>query len=198
MSWLIHGAVGDVPCRYLLDTGAEFTILQRGLLPAETLPPQSPVLRAEGAFAKGGSSFLYGPRLAVFDIGGVRIPVNVYEADIHDQCLLGGDFVAAHVASFVPESDDLRLRTPNGPRRVPIQRVAHPVHTTTATLRVCAQHAVTIPPHSELLIPVSVSNCDTWTSRRTCAEPPPASSPPGQSLGIGRRRGCWQNACSEL
>lgn len=182
MSWLISGAVGGVPCRYLLDTGAEFTILQRGLLPLQPLSSQSPVIQAAGAFVKDGSASLYGPRFAFLDIGGVRIPMNVYEADIHDQCLLGGDFVAAHVARFDPQSDDLRLHTPAGPRRVPVTRVTRPSHvnTTSASLRVCALHAVTVPPKSEVFVTVSVSNCDsTWTPRCTCAQflRPPSPSP---------------------
>ena len=162
VSWLVDAHVGATRCRCLLDTGAEYTIVRRGLLPPDPGAPDRPLLQAQGPFARDGVASMYGPRLITITIEDVALPMHVYEADTWDDCLLGGDFVAAHVERFDPGLDRMFLRGGGGSRSVALERVTRPAHGIAATLRVCSLGPVTIPAHTEILVPVRVSNCGKW------------------------------------
>ena len=161
VTWQIEGTLFDKPCVHILDTGAEFTIAQLGIMSA---PVRESHIQMRQAERSADGAPLYGPRDVTLGLDGYTMTVPMFEANIHEQCLLGLDFVTAHVASVDVERDQLILTQQHGGRRVQMTRITRPVEVTPASLWVqCAQRTV-IPANSEVCVTVTVSNCDLWDS----------------------------------
>ncbi|KAK3910967.1 Retrovirus-related Pol polyprotein from transposon 412 [Frankliniella fusca] len=63
VAWYIDGRVNGTSCRFLLDQGAQLTVLKRGLLPDG--PPPSSALQMRCAGVAAAMAPLYGPSLRV-------------------------------------------------------------------------------------------------------------------------------------
>ncbi|KAK3924442.1 Retrovirus-related Pol polyprotein from transposon 412 [Frankliniella fusca] len=124
-----------------------------------TDPPLQPSgLRARVAIMScNDSSDLLGPRLVRLSLGGSSINFHVFEADTHDDCLLGADFVAAHVRTFDVAKDELILR--DG-RRIRMTRSSVPVPRQPVSVRVVSAERVVVPAGAEISVAVSVVGCD--------------------------------------
>ncbi|KAK3924610.1 Retrovirus-related Pol polyprotein from transposon 412 [Frankliniella fusca] len=148
---------------FLVDLGASLTVLKRGLLPDPA--PLSSTLAMRNADKTLPLSGLYGPRRVVITFQSVSVPVMVYEGDVHDDCLLGGDFIAAYVQSVDIDGDSMILR--DGGVRIPLARVTTP---SSAPAAVCARVEVfagtVVPPRSSLPVPVRVRGCEVLGCRR--------------------------------
>lgn len=158
VSWLCDGLLGDTPCRFVLDTGAELTIAQIGLLPG-TSPP-SALFHMRNAGRKGGSQALHGPRLTTATLGMATVSMYVHEADTHEPCLLGGDFVAMHVKNFDVDNDTIIIEDDHGQHRVQLVRVTRPSTIAPVCLRVEVKTHTPIPGGTEVCVPVTVDGCD--------------------------------------
>ena len=160
VTWEIDGLLDDRPCTYTFDPGAVFTISQRGLLPAPTNP--SPNVRMRQAEKGTALTPLYGPRAVNITVGGCRVPTLLFEGDIHEQCLLGADFVASQVKTLDVDNDLLILKGENAGQPVKMRRVVKQVEALSSTLRVECSQLTVVPPHTEMVVPIVISGCDIW------------------------------------
>ncbi len=146
------------PCRFLVDQGATLTVLRRGLLPDP--PPASPALRMRNAGSAAPLPGLYGPRRVQLSLHNTTIAMQVYEGEIHDDCLLGGDFIAAYVETLEIATDTMVLR--DGGARVPMTRVTTPPHETELSMRVETLARTVIRPGTSQPVAVHIKGCGVW------------------------------------
>ncbi|KAK3929423.1 Retrovirus-related Pol polyprotein from transposon 412 [Frankliniella fusca] len=83
-----------MPVTVTIDTGAQITVLRRGLLPGPPAPPSKYRLRG----VNDAVSVLYGPVITTLKIAGEEYRCVALESDIHDECILGMDFMRVHRA----------------------------------------------------------------------------------------------------
>ncbi|KAK3921822.1 Retrovirus-related Pol polyprotein from transposon 412 [Frankliniella fusca] len=114
-------------------------------------------MQAQGAFENAASTVLRGPRPVTAVLDGNELSIACFEGPIHEECLLGGDFVAAHVTAVDVQGDRLLLR--NG-GVVPLTRVSTPAAAISAVLEVHCDHSTVVAPHSSAIVSVSVSGRD--------------------------------------
>ncbi|KAK3915792.1 Retrovirus-related Pol polyprotein from transposon 412 [Frankliniella fusca] len=114
-------------------------------------------MQAQGAFENAASTVLRGPRPVTAVLDGNELSIACFEGPIHEECLLGGDFVAAHVTAVDVQGDRLLLR--NG-GIVPLTRVSTPAAAISAVLEVHCDHSTVVAPHSSAIVSVSVSGRD--------------------------------------
>ncbi|KAK3911416.1 Transposon Tf2-6 polyprotein [Frankliniella fusca] len=86
--------VNNMPVTVTIDTGAQITVLRRGLLPGPPAPPSKYRLRG----VNDAVSVLYGPVITTLKIAGEEYRCVALESDIHDECILGMDFMRVHRA----------------------------------------------------------------------------------------------------
>ncbi|KAK3931032.1 DNA damage-inducible protein 1 [Frankliniella fusca] len=86
--------VNNMPVTVTIDTGAQITVLRRGLLPGPPAPPSKYRLRG----VNDAVSVLYGPVITTLKIAGEEYRCVALESDIHDECILGMDFLRVHGA----------------------------------------------------------------------------------------------------
>jgi len=86
--------VNDTPVTVTIDTGAQITVLRRGLLPGPPALPSKYRLRG----VNDAVSVLYGPVITTLKIAGEEYRCVALESDIHDECILGMDFMRVHRA----------------------------------------------------------------------------------------------------
>lgn len=164
----------------MFDPGAVLTLLRQGFLsaPKPSLPPVP--LNVHGAFvdpsAHTGGSTLFGPRTVAVSLGGPPVVAHVFEAETHDECLLGADFVAAHVKHF---DVDKNLLTLSDGQHVTMTRSTAPVPTAGINVRVVAAKSVTVPPGEVVYVAVSAKGCDVIGSDVAKAPPSSRSQGPG-------------------
>jgi len=171
VTWFIDGLLAGRECRFLLDTGAEFTVVRHGLLP----PVSVPSIHALGAFKHSAPTALRGPHRVTAALPGAELSIVCYEGDTHEQCLLGGDFVATHVTNIDVTNDVLVL---HDGVRVPLIRVSTPPADIVAVLEVHCDHRTVLPPHTAATIYVSVSGSDVLEVPVADGHPPlPRASP---------------------
>ena len=149
-----------------LDPGAVFTIGRRGVQPVPSRP--SPNVRMRQAGRGTALAPLYGPIQVDLTLAGSTVPFHIFEGDIHEECLLGADFVAHCVKSFDVERDQLILKDELGGHHIQMRRRTRQLQALAATLRVECEERTLIPERSEVYIPVTVADCDIWNNEGSC------------------------------
>ena len=84
-------------------------------------------------------------------IGSTEVMQQIWVADIHDQCILGLDFLASRGCLVNLKDNSLRI----GGEEVPLQR-SNSELTSPPCCRVILDKTVDLPPHSESLAPVKI------------------------------------------
>ncbi|KAK3923237.1 Type III pantothenate kinase [Frankliniella fusca] len=158
VSWHVDGLVSGKPCRFVIDQGACLTVLKRGILPEDTEASTAVCLRNAHAAAPLGK--LFGPRRVTLSLQRATVPVFVYEADINDDCLLGGDFIAAHVRTLDIDNDVMRLRV--GDEAVQLTRQTAQPSAKELSFRVETVSRAVLQPGVSTLLPVTVRRCALW------------------------------------
>lgn len=183
VSWHVDGQVSGKPCRFIVDQGACLTVLKRGIVPAnaeDTTASTAVCLRNAHAGAPLGK--LYGPRRVTFVLQSARVPLYVYEADINDDCLLGGDFLAAYVRFLDIDKDVMHLR--DGDVAVHLTRQTTQPSPNELSFRVETVSRTVLQPRSSTLVSVTVRRCALWHSpgeRSNGGETGPGGGEPGQA-----------------
>ena len=158
VSWYVRGTVFNRPCKFVVDKGAVLTIVRRGLIKGAV--QASPAVRMRNAGTDAPPAALYGPRRVSFEFQGVLVRMSVYEADIHEDCLLGGDFIAAHVRQFDYDTDTMVLR--DGDKRVQLTRETRQPEAEYPALSVRVQTVsrMVLQPRTVHYVPVTVRDID--------------------------------------
>ncbi|MBJ5695604.1 retroviral-like aspartic protease, partial [Salmonella enterica subsp. enterica serovar Derby] len=114
----VEGTVDDVPCQMMIDTGANATIIRPDILndlsehPRQLFSPKGVYLRT----VTGDIAPVHGKIELQFQISTIRVKHLAYIADIHDNCILGLDFLREH--DFVVDLQETLLHS-NG-EEVPV------------------------------------------------------------------------------
>jgi hypothetical protein len=150
--------VNDTPVTVTIDTGAQITVLRRGLLPVPSAPPSKYRLRG----VNDGVSVLYGPIVTTLSIAGEKYRCVALESDIHDECILGMDFMRVHRAVVDTGCLKFHLDSPNKKSQVccpfTLQASADAGKFGANSVFVVARSAVTIElqPFSSTLCPAQL------------------------------------------
>ena len=80
--------------------------------------------------------------------------------DIHEDCLLGGDFIAAHVKQFDYDTDSMILR--QGGARVQMVCESQPPSTTALSVRIEAATRTVLQPRTVQVLRVAVKDSELW------------------------------------
>lgn len=177
VTWEIPGELCGKPCRHVLDTGAQFTITQKGRIPAQVGESN---IKMRQASSSAGLTAMYGPQRVDITLNGITVPaVSVFEADTSDECLLGLDFVTKYTKYIDVEADQLVLKEQYGGHRIQMSRITRQMDAVTHTLRIQCVERTVIPAGDEQCITVWARNCDVWY--------PEAPTSPADELAIHPR-----------
>ena len=184
VTWRIQGSIAGKPCLMTYDPGAGVTIQKHGFLGTSAPPLLPSALSARGAFVDDSdSSKLLGPRVVHMSFGGPALLVHVFEANIHSDCLLGADFVAAHVLRVEHGVDGDRLVLRDG-QTVQMTRVTTPVPQHPVSVRVVAVERVVIGAGECVNVAVSAKGCDIINDGVDgVSSPSPSQGPEGGGFG---------------
>lgn len=85
----VEGVVDGRPCCLTVDTGADRTLVRKGVIASRNLPlaPQ------KMCGVTGHCSAMRGPVEARIEVGGEEMQLPVYVADLEEPCLLGVDYL---------------------------------------------------------------------------------------------------------
>lgn len=103
-----HGSINGTGCLWVIDTGAEVTVVRSNLLdPSANMISPASSLRT----ATGETTPVLGRSFVSVDVAGyIRSPHEVFVADIEDDGILGIDFLSAHKCVISTEDNTLRSR----------------------------------------------------------------------------------------
>jgi len=99
-------------------------------------------------------------------IGSMEVSQPMWVADIQDPCILGTDFLEP--LGCVVNLRDCTLSL--GDEEVPLQRIK-PQHTSPPCYRAVLDQTVTLPPHSESLVPVRIEGLQSTKQKWGILEP---------------------------
>ena len=148
----IEGRVGDVPVNFLVDTGANITIVKPSVfqrIANEARPPlQDP--QTNMILADGSSLPFVGRAKVELQAGSLAVTHDIWVADIDLDAILGIDFLRKHRCELKLSDGQYHLSFPTG--ACPCQtRDSNPV-----CRRVAVSQTVVVPPRSEALVPAKV------------------------------------------
>ena len=94
-SLIVAGTINGRACDLTIDTGSDISIVRADVLSGESQEEIQPV---EGCLrtATGEREPLHGISQLELGIGSRRLPKTLWVAGIHDQCILGLDFLHSH------------------------------------------------------------------------------------------------------
>ena len=133
-----------------IDTGSDILIVKEGVLSEETREQIQPVhgwLRT----ATGEREPLHGISQLQVGIGSCELPETLWVAGIHDQCILGLDFLQSHNCQVNLQDGVLTI---DG-KETPLRR-STAVQPEPSCCRVVLSEGVCLPPLSESVVPVTV------------------------------------------
>lgn len=94
-SLIIAGTINGRACDLTIDTGSDISIVRADVLSGENQEKIQPV-EACLRTATGGREPLRGISQVELSIGSRKLPETLWVAGIHDQCILGLDFLHSH------------------------------------------------------------------------------------------------------
>ena len=157
----VRGDVQGYPCRIVVDTGSNVTIVRPDVLERHgtALPPCIRPTSSLLSTATGETVPVRGKGPLRIRVGGVAITQDTLVADIKDECIVGLDFMLAN--NYVVEVANGTLRI--GEEEVPLYRPV--AHVLTSCRRVVAMKNVRIPAQSGATILCDIpseSNGQGW------------------------------------
>ena len=133
-----------------IDTGSDISIVREDVLSEETWEQIQPV-HGWLSTATGEREPLHGVNQLQVGIGSCELPETLWVAGIHDQCILGLDFLQAHNCQVNLQDGVL---TVDG-KETPLRRLTA-VQPEPSCCRVVLLEGVYLPPLSESVVPVTV------------------------------------------
>ena len=144
------GSIDGYPCHITIDTGSDISVVRPDILSREkrdSLKPVTSYLRT----VTGERAPIHGRCELMVKVGSTEVLQQFWIADIHDQCILGLDFLAPQGCLVNLKDNSLWI----GDEEVPMQRL-NPQPILRPCCRVILERSVDLPPHSESLATVKI------------------------------------------
>ncbi|MBJ5801048.1 retroviral-like aspartic protease family protein, partial [Salmonella enterica subsp. enterica serovar Derby] len=155
------------PCQMMIDTGANATIIHPDVLYDLSIPPRQPFQPQECLSSDCDwrlCTQAHGKVELQFRIGTIRVKHPAYIADIHDDCILGLDYLREH--DFVVDLQENLLHC-DGEAVPPCSRERARCHVKSVSV-ILKEDAVT-PSRSEAIIPGALSKTHELCSWRSAS-----------------------------
>ena len=161
----VSGSIDGHECNLIIDTGSDISIVHPDILQnkkMETLQPVTPCFRT----VTGLKAPIKGKCNLTVRIGSTEVSQPVWIADIQDPCILGTDFLEP--LGCVVNLKDSILSI--GDEEVPLQRVQSQLPSVPC-YRAVLDQTVSLPPHSESLVPVRIEGLQSTKDKWGILEP---------------------------
>ena len=148
-SLTVSDSVNGAACEITVDTASNISIVRLdilGGLDQDLIEPVNSCLRT----VTGERAPIDGKGQLQLGIGSLLVPQELWVADIHDDCILGLNFLQSH--NYLVNLKDGSL-TISG-EEVPLKK--QPVTTESNCCRVVLVERVHLPPRSEMVVPVKI------------------------------------------
>ena len=148
-SLTVAGTVNGAACEITVDTGSNISIVRPDILSGvdqDLIEPVNSCLRT----VTGERAPIHGKGQLQLGIGSLLVPQELWVADIHDDCILGLDFLQSHKCLVNLKDGALTI----GGEEIPLKKQPATAEPTCCKV-VLAEH-VQLPPRSEMVIPVKM------------------------------------------
>ena len=134
------------PCEITVDTGSNISIVRPDILSEEQRERVRPV-NCSLRTVTGEKAPIHGRSKLHLEIGTMKLPHELWIADIHDECILGLDFLQRHDCQVNLKGGSLII----GEEEVPLKQ-STPI--TPRCRKVTLTEGVCLPPLTEMVVPV--------------------------------------------
>ena len=152
-SLTVAGTINGKPCEITVDTGSNISIVRPDVLSGvnqELIQPVNSCLRT----VTGERAPIHGKGQLQLGIGSLVVPQELWVADIHDECILGLDFLQSHDCQVNLKDEALII----GETEVPLKRSSASQEPT--CYKVVLTEGVSLPPLSETVVPVRMDGTE--------------------------------------
>ena len=152
-SLTVSGTINGRACEITVDTGSNISIVRPHVLIGmnqNLIEPSSSCLRT----VTGERAPINGKGWLQLGIGSMEVPQELWVADIHDQCILGLDFLQSHGCQVNLKDGALII----GEEKIPLKKPPA-MHEATCS-RAVLMKGVCLPPLSEAVVPVRMDRAE--------------------------------------
>ena len=148
-SLTVSGTVNGTACEITVDTGSNISIVRPDILGGvdqDLIEPVNSCLRT----VTGERAPIHRKGQLQLGTGSLLVPQELWVADIHDDCILGLDFLQSHNCLVNLKDGSLTI----GGEEIPLKK--QPATTEPTCCKVVLAERVRLPPQSEMVVPVKM------------------------------------------